>query len=84
MPFGLTNSLATLQAIMNEVFALILRKYVLIFFYHILVYTRTLEEHAGHFEEVLGIQRANRLFAKRTKCFFGQRQVDYLGYVITD
>ncbi len=53
MPFGLTNAPATFQATMNEVFAPLLQKYVLIFFYDILVYSKTLEEHAKHLETVL-------------------------------
>nr|CAD1831522.1 unnamed protein product [Ananas comosus var. bracteatus] len=47
------------------------------------MYSRTLEEHAGHLRRVLEVLRTNQLFAKQTKCFFGQQQVDYLGYVIT-
>ncbi len=43
MPFRLTNTPATLQATMNEVFANQLPKYVLIFFDDILIYSRSLE-----------------------------------------
>ncbi|XP_039044642.1 uncharacterized protein LOC120184185 [Hibiscus syriacus] len=43
--------------------------------------------HHGHFEFklriVLEILRQNKLFAKRTKCFFGQSEVEYLGYTIS-
>lgn len=84
MPFWLTNAPATFQAIMNEVFASQLRKYVLVFFDDILVYSRSLEEHADHLAKVLGILKANQLYAKRSKCLFGQRRVDYLGFIITE
>nr|CAD1837469.1 unnamed protein product [Ananas comosus var. bracteatus] len=83
MPFGLTNAPATFQAIMNEVFAPQLRKYVLVFFDDILVCSRSLEEHVDHLAKVLRTLKGNRLYAKRSKCFFGQRRVDYLGFVIT-
>ena len=63
IPFGLTNAPATFQAIMNEVFSTYLKKFVLVFFDDILVYSQTLEEHMEHLKEVLKLLRKNQLYA---------------------
>lgn len=83
MPFGLTNAPATFQALMNSVFQEELRKHVLVFFDDILVYSSSLEEHYHHLMGVLEKMKAHQLYAKRSKCFFGQQQLEYLGHLIS-
>ncbi|KAK5812894.1 hypothetical protein PVK06_028338 [Gossypium arboreum] len=82
MPFGLTNAPSTFQSLMNDIFRPYLRKFVLVFFDDILIYSKTWTEHMHHVRLVFELLRNNMLFLKKSKCFFGESQVTYLDHVI--
>jgi hypothetical protein len=88
MPFGFTNALFTFQSLMNQVFKLFLRKFILVFFYYyyfydILVFSKDLETHKQHVGITLELLRKNQLYAKMSKCKFGCEEVEHFGHVIS-
>jgi hypothetical protein len=67
---------------MNNIFAPMLRKSVLVFMDGILIYSKSLEEHTQHLTTVLQILKENKLLIKKSQCSFAQQQLEYLGHVI--
>jgi hypothetical protein len=53
------------------------------FFYDILIYSRSLEDHLQHLKSVLEILLHHQLFAKLSKCTFAVAEIEYLGPLIS-
>ncbi|KAG5729072.1 hypothetical protein E4T56_gene3113 [Termitomyces sp. T112] len=83
MFFSLTNSPATFQTMMNDIFHdLIVEGIVCIYLNDILIYTKTLEEHCQVTCIVLECLCQHQLYLKPEKCEFEQTKVEYLGLII--
>ena len=84
MFFGLTNSLATFQKMMDRIFEdLISEGVVVVYLDNILIFTKTLEEHWKVVHQVMEILQKYSLSLKPEKCEFKKTSVEYLGVVIS-
>ena len=85
MFYGMTNSPAVFQTMMNHLFRdLINRGVVVVYMDDILIYTKDMEEHNKVIEEVLTILKDNDLFLKPEKCIWRTNKVEYVGIIVSD
>jgi hypothetical protein len=84
MFFGLTNSPATFQNMMNDILKeLIDEGKVLVYLDDILIFTEDLDKHRRLVKRVLAKLEENKLFLKPEKCDFEKTEVEYLGVIIS-
>jgi len=83
MPFRLTNAPSTFQALMNQVLNPYLRKFALVFFDDILIFSKTMSCHYEHVRTVLNSLSKHGLVVNKKKCSFGRGSIEYLGHVIS-
>ncbi|GBG86952.1 hypothetical protein CBR_g44405 [Chara braunii] len=83
MPFGLCNAPDTFQHAMNRIFHDYLDKFVIVYLDDILIFSKTVEEHVAHLDEVLSLLRQHKFKINGEKCEFGRTRVLYLGYEIS-
>ena len=83
MFFGLTNSLAMFQVMMNNLLRdLVVEEKVAVFIDDVMVETETEEGYDEIVEEVLRRLKDNDLFVKPEKCVQKVREVGFLGVII--
>jgi len=83
MFFGLTNSPATFQAMMNDLLRdLVVEEKVAVFIDDVIIAMETEEGHDKIVEEVLRRLKENDLFVKPEKCVWKVREVGFLGVII--
>jgi len=83
LPFGLSNASATFQATMNELFRPHLRKFIIVFFNDILIYSTSWSDHLLHLETTFQLVLNNQFHLKVSKCCFVLQHIEYLGHIVS-
>lgn len=85
MPFGLKNAPAVFQRFINTIFrGLIDAGKIVIYLDDISIATETFEEHIEILTEVLTLVREYGLELNLVKCKFAYREIEYLGYLVSE
>jgi len=85
MFFGLTNSPATFQTMMNDIFTeMISEGVVVVYLDNILIFTKDLDEHQWITHRVLGRLVEHQLYLRPEKCEFEKTRIEYLGLIISE
>jgi len=83
MYFGLTNLLATFQAMMNDILRdLIDKEEITVYINDILVGTNSEQGHEELVEKILRRMEENNLHIKPEECTWKTREIDFLGLVM--
>src|SRR3979490_3007538 len=85
MFFGLTNSPATFQTRMNDIFqGLIMEGVFCVYIDDILIYSKDRAEHQRVTRRVLERLQEHKLYLRKEKCEFEQTCIEYLGLIISE
>lgn len=83
MHFVICNVPSTFQGLMNSIFKHFPRKFMLIFFYDILIYKNSWKDHVQHVEKVLKLLDKIQLHAKPSKIFFRVHELECSSTIVS-
>jgi hypothetical protein len=80
---GLSNALVVFMCLRNGIFINYSYKFVIVLLDGIVIYSKFKEENELHLRMVIQVLGEHQLYAKLIKCSFYQRQIHYLGHIIS-
>ena len=84
LTFGLTNAPASFTRLLSTLLRNLNGECLVMFLDDVLVYSASMEEHKKHLERLFAVLRANKLYAKKSKCVVGASEVDFVGYTVNE
>ncbi len=84
MPFGLSGAVATFQRCMELIMRGLQWSIVIIYLDDLIIHGKTFAEHLLHLDQVLGRLEGAGIKLKPSKCKLLQKQVTFLGHVVTE
>ena len=83
MPSGLTNSGARFQRLVDHALRGLEYRFALIHIDDIVIFSKSVDEHLTHLEEVFRRLRDANVKLNPEKCNFVKQRIEYLGLVVT-
>ena len=83
LPFGLKNSPATFQRVMDNILKEYLNKFCLVYMDDIIIFSKSQNEHLQHISAIFKKMREYNLKVQLDKSEFLRKDVEFLGHIIT-
>ena len=83
MPFGLCNAPGTFQRLMDHVILPEYCDFIETYIDDLMTHSSSFEDHLKHLDVLLTSLRKHKLVVKLSKCKFAQREVKFLGHLIS-
>jgi len=83
MPFGLCNTPATFQMMMNDILWDYLHKFVMVYLDDVIIYSPDAQSHFTHVDLILKALCCHALILNAKKCSWAHHQLLYLGHIVS-
>ena len=84
LPYGMRSSASFFSCILSKILQSGLHKYLLCYVDDVIIFSHNFNEHLDHLQKFFQLIRTGNVKLSFQKCQFAQKQVKYLGFIISD